>query len=146
MGAEMHFDYSAVGDAVNVAARIESACKDLGFDILVSETTAKSADHYALLEAGALPLRGKSTRTQVYAVVGDEAVAASTEFAELHGIHGQLIAALRSRTPASRESLAAAKLKAPSVCIGLTDFYRRISRRSDHFAGEPPARPAESAE
>lgn len=146
MGAEMHFDYSAVGDAVNVAARIESACKDLGFDILVSETTAKSADHYALLEAGALPLRGKSTRTQVYAVVGDEAVAASTEFAELHGIHGELIAALRSRTPASRESLAAAKLKAPSVCIGLTDFYRRISRRSDHFAGEPPARPAESAE
>ncbi len=38
MGAETRFNYSAVGDAVNVAARIESSCKEIGFDILISRT------------------------------------------------------------------------------------------------------------
>jgi adenylate cyclase len=54
MGAESRFNYSAVGDAVNVAARIESACKDVGFDILVSASTAATLASYALLDAGAL--------------------------------------------------------------------------------------------
>ena len=44
MGAETRFNYSAVGDAVNVAARIESACKEVDFDILVSESTASLAE------------------------------------------------------------------------------------------------------
>ena len=148
MGAETHFNYSAVGDAVNIAARIESVCKDVGFDILISETTAKSAGDCALLEAGALALKGKSTRTRVYAVVGDEELGASKEFAELQRIHEQLIGALRSRSPAGREIVSAAKLKAPLLCSGLSDFYRRISRRADHFAAEPLpfAKEARSAE
>ncbi len=93
MGAEMHFNYSAVGDAVNIAARIEAACKDVGFDILISETTADLGERCAVLEAGALALKGKSTRTRVYAVVGDEHMAASAEFSELQRIHEQLIGA-----------------------------------------------------
>ena len=53
MGAEARFNYSAVGDAVNVAARIESCCKEVGFDVLVSESTAASLTGFALLDAGA---------------------------------------------------------------------------------------------
>ena len=60
MGAQTRFNYSAVGDAVNIAARIESACKEVGFDILVSEATATSLTRHALLDAGALNLKGKS--------------------------------------------------------------------------------------
>ena len=36
------FDYSAIGDAVNVATRLESATKDCGVDILIGEKTAES--------------------------------------------------------------------------------------------------------
>ena len=64
MGAETRFNYSAVGDAVNIAARIESACKEVGFDILVSEATATSLTRHAMLDAGALSLKGKSGRTR----------------------------------------------------------------------------------
>lgn len=133
MGAETHFNYSAVGDTVNVTARIESACKDICFDILVSESTAKLAQQYAMIEAGALTLKGKSTRTRTFAVVGDERVAKSAEFAELKQIHGQLIEALASQSPAAREILRVAKQKAPGLPAGLVEFYRRISRRADHF-------------
>ncbi|MDK1494420.1 adenylate/guanylate cyclase domain-containing protein [Sinorhizobium sp. 7-81] len=132
MGAEAHFNYSAVGDTVNVAARIEASCKDVLFDILVSEETAKALPGHALLEAGALALKGKSTRSRLFAVVGDEKIGASAEFAELRCLHLKLVDALRSRAP-NRKILNAAKLKAAKL-DGLADFYRRISRRADHFA------------
>lgn len=134
MGAETHFNYSAVGDAVNVAARIEAACKDVGFDILVSETTAQALGHFALLDAGALSLKGKSTRSRVFAVVGDERLAASAAFMDLQRIHGQLVDTLRLRSPDTRRILSMAKLKAAALTPGLEEFYRRISRRAEHFA------------
>ncbi|SFU11109.1 adenylate/guanylate cyclase domain-containing protein [Mesorhizobium sp. YR577] len=137
MGAEARFNYSAVGDAVNVASRIESACKMVSFDILVSETTAQALAGYALLNAGALVLRGKSDRTNVYAVVGDEQVAASQEFADLTLVHERLVQALRSRSAGSRRIAIAAKVKAVRLPAGLQEFYDRISRRSDQFLIEP---------
>jgi adenylate cyclase len=140
MGAEARFNYSAVGDAVNIASRIESACKAVSFDILVSENTAEALSGYALLDAGALALRGKSSRTNVYAVVGDEQVAASAEFAELRLIHERLVHALRLRPGTSRKIAAAARLKAARLTAGLQEFYDRIPRRSDHFLIDPTAR------
>ena len=134
MGAETHFNYSAVGDTVNVAARIETACKDVCFDILISESTANRAPQYALLEAGDLPLKGKSTRTQTFAVIGDDHVAASAEFHDLKTIHQQMIAALASRSPAIRKLLRAVKLKGAELPVNLTEFYRRISHRTEHFS------------
>ncbi|WP_426235660.1 CHASE2 domain-containing protein [Pararhizobium sp. DWP1-1-3] len=134
MGAETHFNYSAVGDTVNVTARIETACKDVCFDILVSESTANRAPQYALLEAGALPLKGKSTRTRTFAVIGDDRVAVSAEFRDLKAIHARMIEALALRSPSTRKLLRAAKLKAAELPVNLTDFYRRISRRTEHFS------------
>ena len=139
MGAESRFNYSAVGDAVNVASRIEAACKSVSFDILVSEDAAKSLMEFALLDAGRLALRGKTRRTNVYAVVGDESVAASAEFAELKLIHGQLVQALRLRPGTSRKIAVAARLKAARLTAGLQEFYDRIPRRSDHFHTDPIA-------
>ncbi|MBP1857404.1 CHASE2 domain-containing protein [Rhizobium herbae] len=133
MGAETHFNYSAVGDTVNVAARIETACKDVCFDILVSESTADLAPQYALIEAGALALKGRSTRTRTFAVVGDEGLARSTEFIDLKHAHGQLIEALASRSPAARAALRTAKRKASGLTVDLAEFYRRITRRAEHF-------------
>jgi adenylate cyclase len=141
MGAETHFNYSAVGDTVNVAARIEAACKDVCFDILVSESTAKLAPRYALLEAGALALKGKSTRTRTFAVVGDEDLAASASFAALKHVHGRLIDALAAQSPAAREILREAKSQSGGLSADLAEFYRRIARRADHFLQRPAAPP-----
>jgi adenylate cyclase len=137
MGAKTRFNYSAVGDAVNVAARIESCCKEVGFDILISDSTARSVQGMALIEAGALPLKGKSNRTQILAVVGDERVAASPDFAALEVVHRQLTQALHSHSRNSRKLVATAKLRAAQVIGGLAEFYQRISGRTDHFREVP---------
>lgn len=137
MGSEARFNYSAIGDAVNTAARIESACKEVDFDILVSESTARQLPGFALLDAGALTLKGKSTATSLFAVVGDEHVGASAEFAELLHIHKQLVEALHSRSTTSRKLLNAAKSRAAALTPELSSFYRRIPKRADHFRDEP---------
>jgi adenylate cyclase len=137
MGAETHFNYSAVGDTVNIAARIEAACKDVSTDILVSESTANLASQYALLDAGALPLKGKSTRTRTFAVAGDERLALSAEFSDLKRIHAQMIDAFACPAPAARKLLRAAKQKAAGLPVDLTEFYRRITRRTEHFSPGP---------
>ncbi len=139
MGAETRFNYSAVGDAVNVAARIESSCKEVGFDILISEETAKRQREMALLEAGAVGLKGKSTRTELFAVVGGPTLAGSAEFTELRLLHAELLSALRSRSPALRRIAGAIRLKARAVSPHLPDFYRKLARRADHFRDAPPA-------
>lgn len=138
MGAETHFNYSAVGDTVNIAARIETACKDVSFDILVSENTARLAPHYAVLEAGALILKGKSTRTRTFAVLGDEAFARSAGFTALKQAHKRMVDALAARSPDAREAVRAAKGKAAGLQPDMTGFYRRISRRSEHFSHATP--------
>ncbi|NLS05432.1 adenylate/guanylate cyclase domain-containing protein [Rhizobium sp. P32RR-XVIII] len=146
MGAETRFNYSAVGDAVNVAARIESSCKEVGFDILISENTAKQLGS-ALLDAGTIGLKGKSGRTRLFAVVGDERLAKSPDFAELDQFHRQLVEALRLHSPQqTRRIIGAIRHKFVTMAPALAEFYRRISRRADHFRDEPiseEARPAE---
>jgi adenylate cyclase len=124
MGSQKRFNYSAMGDVVNVAARIESASKNFGTDLLVSEDVAAAAPTLALLEAGEIMLKGKSRPTRLFALAGDEAFAASDGFAELKRLHRALLTALAAddaRTAAML--LAACRAAAPEALGGLYDHF-----------------------
>jgi adenylate cyclase len=134
MGSEDRFDYSCVGDTVNVAARVESACKNLHFDIVVTAATAAALTDMALLEAGALPLKGKSARQSVHIVVGDAETRSNPDFVKLSGYHDQLLAAIRDGHHKDTERLASmcAELSR-AICEPLEQFYRRLPDRLDDF-------------
>ena len=65
MGSNTRFDYSAIGNAVNEAARYESATKEVGVDILIGYETAKSCK-YLLKELEPIKVKGKENKLQVY--------------------------------------------------------------------------------
>jgi adenylate cyclase len=113
---------------VNVAARIESTTKELGVDLLVSEEVANVARGAALLEAGEILLKGKSRPTRLFALVGDETVSGTAEFAELSRQHGRLVQSLAARDAGeAAAALAACRAIAPDTLSGLYDrFHDRI--------------------
>ena len=67
VGSETRFDYSAIGDAVNTAARLESATKEVGEDILIGENTAKNCD-FELKSLKPIKVKGKKNYLKIYTV------------------------------------------------------------------------------
>jgi adenylate cyclase len=127
MGSQRRFNYTAMGDVVNTTARIESSCKAAGMDILVSEEIARAAPGFAFLEAGAMPLKGKSQPIKLLGLVGDEGKAASPEFAELSRRHAELLAAIVERRSADA-SQALAHCRALGGAL-LSNFYIRFEEQ-----------------
>ncbi|KRR10104.1 regulator [Bradyrhizobium jicamae] len=65
-GGGRFFDYTAYGDAINTAARLEAANKVLGTRICVSATIANAAENFAGRPVGDLVLRGRSEPLRAY--------------------------------------------------------------------------------
>ena len=65
MGSDSRFDYTAIGDPVNTAARLESATKEQQVDILIGESTA-SKSKYNLIRMNEITVKGKEQPLQVF--------------------------------------------------------------------------------
>ena len=65
MGSNTRFDYSAIGDAVNTAARLESATKEAGVDILIGEETERHCG-IPLKPLKPMKVKGKEKPLKIY--------------------------------------------------------------------------------
>jgi adenylate cyclase len=61
MGSEQHMGYSAIGDTVNIASRLEGLSRAYGVDIVLGEDTAREAPDLALLELDQVRVKGRDT-------------------------------------------------------------------------------------
>jgi adenylate cyclase len=98
MGSDLKFNYSALGDSVNLASRLEGQTKEYGFPIIVGSKTAMAAkDRFAILELDFIMVKGKKEPEVIYAIAGREDTMHSARFQRLRNLTIEMLACYRSR-------------------------------------------------
>jgi adenylate cyclase len=97
LGSETRFDYSVIGDNVNVASRLEGQSKTYDLMTIVGESTVARAPDFAFLEIDLLKMKGKTSATRVFTLLGDSALKESQPFIDLSTKHGAFLASYRAK-------------------------------------------------
>ena len=67
MGSALRFDYTAIGDPVNLASRLESLTKEFGTPMLLGFETARRLTETKVIELGRTPIKGRQQDEAVFA-------------------------------------------------------------------------------
>lgn len=97
MGSRRRFAYSALGDTVNLASRLEGQTKTYGLTNLIGPATRAAVPDFAVLEIDLIRVKGKTRPVQVFTLVGDTALAQTPAFRTWAQAHETLITAWRAR-------------------------------------------------
>nr|WP_233410800.1 GAF domain-containing protein [Rugamonas sp. CCM 8940] len=106
IGSKKRMDYTIIGDGVNLAARLESACKQYGAHILLSEFTYRALrGTYRLRELDIVVVRGKTQPVAIYEVMDYHDEASYPQLSEALGLFRHALHSYRKRNWAGAAKL-----------------------------------------
>ncbi len=136
LGSDQHFNYSVLGDGVNLASRLEGQSKTYGVKIVIGPRTREGATDYAALEIDLIKVKGKTRPVHIYTLLGRPDMASSAEFMKLSAVHNEMIKTYRAADFSHALELVA-QCRAHNI-YGLEKLYNLYEERINTFIQNPP--------
>jgi adenylate cyclase len=138
MGSDLRFNYSVLGDPVNLASRLEGQSKNYGLPIIVGSRTASAiSDKFAVLELDCITVKGKTEPESVYTVLGGADVAGSDRFGQLRQNVNDMLTRFRKQD-FSGATQAIERCRKFGDGFGLGYVFDLYSERIQIFNENPP--------
>lgn len=140
MGSDTRFDYTALGDAVNLASRLEGQSKTYGLGIILGNATAEAVqNHFAILELDLLRVKGKLEPERVFGLLGDDTVKSSDAFKALEAANIKMREAYAAQKwDQTRKALSEIEAAGKTTGFDMSGYTELYKERLADFAENPP--------
>jgi len=139
MGSDFRFNYSVLGDTVNVASRLEGRTKDYRIPIVIGAGTEQNArEKFATLEIDRIQVKGKTQSETVFTLLGRAELAQNPNFQELRDLTASMLGYYREQD--WTQALATIELcRKASEPFGISALFDMYAERIEAFRRHPPA-------